>query len=189
MAARAAAEGRDVQEVVYDILMGGDGEGCLYFPMANFVGGSFDNLLPMLRHPRTISGLSDGGAHVGVICDSSVSTYMLTYWCRDRQGEQLKLSDVVKRQTKDTAEAVGLLDRGVVGVGYRADLNVIDFDCLQLRPPRMVFDLPAGERRFLQNAQGYVATIVAGQLIYREGVPTGALPGRLVRGSQPAAVA
>jgi N-acyl-D-aspartate/D-glutamate deacylase len=154
--------------------------------MANFVGGSFNNLVPMLRHPRTVAGLSDGGAHVGVICDASVPTYMLSHWCRDRRGEKLTLADAVRRQTRDAAEAVGLYDRGVVGVGYRADINVIDFDRLQLRPPRMVFDLPAGERRLMQEAAGYMATIVAGQVIYREGIATGALPGRLVRGSQPA---
>jgi N-acyl-D-aspartate/D-glutamate deacylase len=186
LAARAADMGLDVQEVVYDVLISGNGTGQLYFPMANFVGGSFNNLVPMLRHPRTVAGLSDGGAHVGVICDASVPTYMLSHWCRDRRGEKLTLADAVRRQTRDAAEAVGLYDRGVVGVGYRADINVIDFDRLQLRPPRMVFDLPAGERRLMQEAAGYMATIVAGQVIYREGIATGALPGRLVRGSQPA---
>lgn len=189
VAARARARGLDPQEVVYDILTSSDGTGYLYFPMANFVGGSFDRLLPALRHPLTVAGLSDGGAHVGVICDASVATYMLTHWCRDRPGEKLDLAEAVRRQTSATAKAVGLHDRGVIAPGYRADLNLIDFDRLRLKPPRMVFDLPANERRLMQDAEGYVATLVAGQVIYREGVATGALPGRLVRGGQPAPAA
>jgi len=189
MSARAVAQGRDVQELVYDVLTAGDGTGYLYFPSANYVGGSFERLLPMLRHPRTVPGLSDGGAHVGVICDASVSTYMLAHWCRDRRGEKLDLVDVVRRQTRETAAAVGLFDRGVVAPGYRADINVIDFDRLRLLPPRMVFDLPMGERRLMQDAEGYVATLVAGKVIYRNGVATGELPGRLIRGGQPAPTA
>lgn len=184
--ARAAALGVDPQNIVYDILTGGEGLDYLYFPMANFCGGNYDSLKKILNHPGTVPGLSDGGAHVGVICDASVATYMLTHWCRDRrEGERLHLPEVIKRQTKDAAETVGLLDRGVLAPGYRADLNVIDFARLQLKPPRLVYDLPAQARRLMQDADGYVATMVKGEIIYRDGKATGALPGRLVRGSQP----
>jgi len=186
IAARAAALGVDPQELVYDVLTSGDGTGYLYFPSYNFAGGNYDRLLLMLRHPYTLSGLSDGGAHVGVICDASVTTFMLSHWCRDRKGEQLDLVDTVARQTSGPARAVGLHDRGVIAPGYRADINVIDFDRLQLQPPRFVYDLPKGERRLMQGADGYVATLVAGEVICREGEPTGALPGKVVRGSQPA---
>ena len=186
IAARAATLGVDPQNLVYDILTSGDGTGYLYFPSHNFAGGNFDRLLLMLRHPHTVSGLSDGGAHVGVICDASVTTFMLSHWCRDRRGEQLGLADAVLRQTSAPARAVGLLDRGVIGPGYRADINVIDFERLQLQAPRFVYDLPNGERRLMQGADGYVATMVAGEVIYREGEATGALPGKVVRGSQPA---
>ena len=188
IAARAEALGVDPQDLVYDILTSGDGTGYLYFPSYNFAGGNFDRLLLMLKHPHTVSGLSDGGAHVGVICDASVTTFMLSHWCRDRKGEQLDLVDTVIRQTSAPARAVGLLDRGVIAPGYRADINVIDFERLQLQAPRFVFDLPKGERRLMQGADGYVATMVAGEVIYREGEPTGALPGKIVRGSQPAPV-
>jgi N-acyl-D-aspartate/D-glutamate deacylase len=144
----------------------------------------------MMKNPNTLFGLSDGGAHVGAICDVSVPTYMLTHWCRDRtRGEQLTLPFVVRSQTRDTAEAVGLLDRGVVAIGYKADLNIIDMARLQLRPPHMIYDLPAGARRLMQEAEGYVATIVSGTVVYREGQPTGALPGKLVRGAQTAPAA
>ena len=186
IAARAVELGVEPQDLVYDILTSGDGTGYLYFPSYNFAGGNYDRLLLMLRHPHTLSGLSDGGAHVGVICDASVTTFMLSHWCRDRKGEQLDLVETVVRQTSAPARAVGLLDRGVIAPGYRADINVIDFDRLQLQAPRFVFDLPKGERRLMQGADGYVATIVAGEVIYREGQPTGALPGKVVRGSQPA---
>jgi len=186
IAARAAALAVDSQDLVYDILTSGDGTGYLYFPSYNFAGGNYDRLLLMLRHPHTVSGLSDGGAHVGVICDASVTTFMLSHWCRDRQRERLDLVETVVRQTSAPARAVGLLDRGVIAPGYRADINLIDFDRLQLHSPRFVYDLPKGERRLLQGADGYVATMVAGEVIYCEGEPTGALPGKLVRGSQPA---
>jgi N-acyl-D-aspartate/D-glutamate deacylase len=141
----------------------------------------------MMRNPNTVFGLSDGGAHVGAICDVSVPTFMLTHWCRDRtRGERLTLPFVVRSQTRATAEAVGLLDRGLVAPGYRADLNVIDFDRLRLNTPTMAYDLPAGARRLIQTADGYAATIMCGQVTYRDGAPTQALPGKLVRGARPA---
>jgi N-acyl-D-aspartate/D-glutamate deacylase len=183
LGARAKAEGVDPYELIYDALIADEGRAFLYFPMHNYTEGSLDNVRTMLDHPDTLSGLSDGGAHVGAICDVSLPTYMLTHWCRDRtRGDQLDLATVIRGQTRDTAEAVGLLDRGVIKPGYRADINVIDFDGLRLKPPHMVYDLPTGARRLMQEADGYVATIKSGQVIYRNGEATGALPGKLVRG-------
>jgi N-acyl-D-aspartate/D-glutamate deacylase len=183
LGARAKALGINPDELVYDALIADEGRAFLYFPMLNYVEGDLENVRAMLAHPDTLSGLSDGGAHVGAICDVSLPTYMLTHWCRDRtRGARLDLAEVIRAQTRDTAEAVGLMDRGVLQPGYRADVNVIDFERLQLRPPHMVYDLPTGARRLMQEADGYVATIKSGQVIYRDGQATGALPGRLVRG-------
>ncbi|MDO8838853.1 MAG: amidohydrolase family protein [Parvibaculum sp.] len=187
--ARAKREGRNPDEIVYDMLTANEGRNFLFFPLHNYYDFNLDNALTMLRNPNTLFGLSDGGAHVGVICDVSVPTYMLTHWCRDRtRGERLDLPFVVKSQTRDTAEAIGLLDRGLIAPGMKADVNVIDFERLRLKPPGMVYDLPAGARRLMQEAEGYVATIVSGAVIYRDGRPTGALPGKLVRGHQRAPV-
>ncbi len=162
----------------------------LYHPFLNYADGNLDPSYAMLSHRDTVPGLSDGGAHVGMICDGSFPTSMLTHWTRDRtRGPKLALQDVIKMQTRDTAQAVGLEDRGLIATGWRADLNVIDYDNLTLLAPSVAYDLPAGGRRLVQKARGYVATIVAGQITYRDGEPTGALPGRLVRGSQAAPVA
>ena len=187
IAARARATGENPDAIVYDILTANGGTGFLFFPLHNYFEFNLDNTLAMMRNPNTLFGLSDGGAHVGAICDVSVPTYMLTHWCRDRtRGEKLDLPFVVKSQTKDTAEAIGLMDRGVIAPGYKADVNVIDFERLRLKPPHMVYDLPSGARRLMQEAEGYVATIASGKVIYRNGEPTGDLPGRLVRGAKPA---
>jgi N-acyl-D-aspartate/D-glutamate deacylase len=140
----------------------------------------------MMESPLSVIGVSDGGAHVSHICDVSFSTFLLTYWGRDRPEGKLDLSWLVKRMTGDTAAIVGLLDRGVVAPGYKADLNVIDLDRLTIERPYMVHDLPCGAKRLLQRARGYVATILSGIPVYRDGEATGALPGRLVRGAQPA---
>ena len=190
--ARAAALGVAPDELVYDALLGDEGRAFLYFPMHNYTDGDLENVRAMLESPNTLSGLSDGGAHVGAICDVSLPTYMLTHWCRDRvRGPRLDLAAVIHAQTLETARAVGLLDRGRVAPGFLADLNIIDFEGLQLRPPTMIYDLPTGARRLMQEAEGYRATIKSGRVIYRDGVATGALPGRLLRGQQaaPAAVA
>ncbi len=186
VAAIAAREGRSPQEVAYDLMMERDGEGMLYFPLFNYADGDLELLRKLHAHPRTRMGLSDGGAHCGAICDGGMPTFMLTHWARDRaRGEgTLPLEWMVHRQTQQSASFYGLKDRGVLAPGYRADVNVIDFDRLRLGAPRMVRDLPAGGRRLLQDAEGYVATICAGKVTFREGVPTGALPGRLVRGEQ-----
>ena len=139
----------------------------------------------LLLHPAGVSGLSDGGAHCGMICDASIPTFMLTHWTRDRtRGEQLPLEWVVKKQTHDTASLYGLGDRGTLEVGKRADANVIDHQALTLRSPRVVHDLPAGGRRLDQQADGYVATVVAGEVTRSQGKDTGARPGRLVRGTR-----
>jgi N-acyl-D-aspartate/D-glutamate deacylase len=141
----------------------------------------------MLEHSQSLIGLGDGGAHFGAICDSSLPTFMLTHWIRDRRrGARLSLPSVVRKLSRDNAEAVGLLDRGTIAAGYRADLNVIDLDRLALRAPEVAYDLPARGRRLVQRADGYVANVVGGVVTYRDGVPTGDLPGRLVRGPRPA---
>ena len=129
-------------------------------------------------------GLEDGGAHCGTICDASYPTFMLTYWVRDRRGDRLPLPAVIKMLSHDTAHAVGLHDRGLLQPGYQADVNVLDFDRLHLHAPQTVYDLPSGGRRIIQRAEGYVATIVRGEVVYADGAATGALPGRLVRGPQ-----
>jgi N-acyl-D-aspartate/D-glutamate deacylase len=139
----------------------------------------------MMLHPAGVSGLSDGGAHCRMICDASFPTYLLTHWARDRRrGPGLPLEHVVKMQTRDTAELFGLNDRGVVALGKKADLNVIDHNALTLRHPRPAFDLPAGGGRLLQEACGYVATVVSGEVTRRHGIDTGRRPGRLVRGAR-----
>ena len=136
------------------------------------------------RYPHSVFGLGDGGAHCGVLCDASIPTYMLTYMCRDRtRGETLPLEYMVHKMTRDTALLYGIEDRGLIAPGYRADLNLIDYDALGLEDPKMVYDLPAGGRRFVQKARGYVATICAGEVTYENGEHTGAKPGRLLRGA------
>ncbi|WP_293908228.1 amidohydrolase family protein [Phenylobacterium sp.] len=187
LGARGKALGINPDELLYDAMLADEGRAFLFFPMHNYVEGSLENVRAMLANPNTLSGLSDGGAHVGAICDVSLPTFMLSYWCRDRtRGLRFDLAETIRGQTKDTADAVGLNDRGVVAPGYLADLNVIDFDRLKLNVPYMVYDLPTAARRLMQDAQGYVATIKSGQVIYREGQATGALPGRLIRGRQSA---
>ena len=184
IAALADAAGVEPLEMAYDLFAEGDGSALLMYPMFNYFHGNHDAIRSQLTHPRAVMGLSDGGAHCGMICDASIPTYMLTHWTRDRsRGEQLPLEWVIKKQTHDTAELYGLAgDRGTIEVGKRADLNVIDYDGLTLRSPRLAHDLPAGGRRLLQDAQGYLSTVVAGEVTRRDGSDTGARPGQLVRG-------
>jgi N-acyl-D-aspartate/D-glutamate deacylase len=184
--ARAGREGRDPLDLAYDLLLGDGGRAFLYVPILNYSDGNLDAAGEMLAHDHTVVGLADGGAHLGTICDASFPTTLLTHWGRDRDHGRLDLPFLVQRQTSATARTVGLLDRGVVAPGYRADLNVIDFEALTARPPEMLQDLPAGGRRLVQRADGYVATVVAGQVTYENGRSAGPLPGRLIRGPKPA---
>ena len=158
----------------------------LYLPSLNWADGNLDAAGEMLAHPDTVVGLGDGGAHVGTICDASFPTTLLAWWGRDRPRGRLDLPLLVRRQTAAPAAAVGLLDRGVLAPGYRADLNVVDLEHLTARRPEMVFDLPAGGKRLVQRADGYVATAVAGTITYEHGEACGPLPGRLVRGPRTA---
>ena len=185
IAALAARTGQAPDAIVYDMLMEREGRGYIYLPLLNYAEFNFDHILEMMNHPATVLSLSDGGAHCGVICDASFPTYMLTYWVRDRsRGGRLPLEQVVAMQTRDTAKLYGLNDRGVVAPGMKADLNLIDLDALRILPPEMVFDLPAEGRRLIQRAEGYRATIVSGVVTFEDGVATGEMPGRLVRGPQ-----
>lgn len=184
--ARAAREGRDPRELIYDYLIEGEGKNFVFAPFANYAAYNLDCCSEMMQSPHTLIGLGDGGAHVGLISDGSYPTYLLQHWGRDRKSGKLDLSWLVKRHTQDNAKAVGLDDRGVVAVGKKADLNVIDFDRLRVEAPIMKWDLPAGGKRLLQRATGYRATIVSGTVTYRDGEATGALPGKLVRGPQAA---
>ena len=183
--ARAGREGVAPESLAYDLLLADGGRAMLLFPFLNYSETSLEPARAMLLHKDAVPGLSDGGAHVGMICDGSFPTTMLSYWARDRRrGPLLDLPFVVAAQTRRTAEAVGLYDRGLLAPGMKADLNVIDFSRLALRRPEVVHDLPAGGRRLVQRAEGYVATIVSGQVTYRDGNATAALPGRLVRGAK-----
>ncbi|MEM9572597.1 MAG: amidohydrolase family protein [Pseudomonadota bacterium] len=185
VAAIAKARGTTPEAVALELMLADDGRGMLYLPFLNYAEGSLDPVRTMLQSPASLPGLSDGGAHVGMICDGSFPTTLLTHWARDRsRGEKLPLEFLIKRQSHDTASWVGLNDRGLLQPGYRADLNVIDYDNLTLHTPHIVYDLPAGGRRLMQTADGYEATLVAGQVIQRHGEATGARPGRLVRGAQ-----
>jgi N-acyl-D-aspartate/D-glutamate deacylase len=189
LGAEARARGVSPQELAYDTMLGREGRAILILPVTNFRDRNLDVTLEMVRNANTVLGLSDGGAHLGYLCDASLPTFMLTHWVRDRRrGGKMTLAEAVKAQTSDTARVVGLLDRGVIAPAYKADLNLIDFDRLTLRPPTVAYDLPNGGRRLTPRAEGYVATIVNGVEVYRDGQPTGALPGRLVRGQQAAPV-
>jgi N-acyl-D-amino-acid deacylase len=183
--ARAVRLGRRPEEVAYDLLLENNGRAILLLAFGNYSGGNLDVAHDMLIDRNTLFGLGDGGAHYGMICDGSIPTFMLTYWARDRtRGPKLGLAEIVRGLSRDTAEAIGLYDRGIVAPGYKADLNVIDHDRLQLASPRVVRDLPAGGKRTIQDAKGYIATIVSGRVTQRNGSPTSELPGRLVRGAQ-----
>jgi N-acyl-D-amino-acid deacylase len=181
VAAIAARTGRPPDEVAYDYITGADGQ-YLYFPVVNYVAGDHSPIYEMLNDPACLLGLSDGGAHCTSIVDAGVPTFMLMHWGRDRQrGPRLPLEHLVKRQTSETADFFGFADRGRLAPGLRADINLIDFDGLQVQKPELVHDMPAGGRRFVQRVTGYEATFVAGDPIFERGEHTGAMPGRLVR--------
>jgi N-acyl-D-amino-acid deacylase len=185
LAGIASLTGRSPLSVAYDAMLENDGCGLLYVPILNYSDGDLEPAREMLLHPRAAAGLADGGAHCGVICDAGQPTFMLTHWTRDRaRGERLPLEWMVKKQSHDTARLYGLTDRGTVEVGSVADLNVIDYDRLQLGNPIVVDDLPAGGRRLVQDATGYVETIKSGVTTFADGKETGARPGVLLRGAR-----
>ncbi|GAB2655545.1 amidohydrolase family protein [Prescottella soli] len=185
LAREARRAGRDPFEYAYDLLLTEAGRALFFRPLLGYSNFTLDPISEMLLHPATAVGLGDGGAHVGAICDASNTTFLLTHWARDRsRGEKIPLATAVRKMTLDTATIYGLGDRGVIAEGKKADLNVIDFERLQLKSPEMAHDLPGGARRLLQRADGYRATIVSGQVVLRDGQDTGARPGALVRGAR-----
>ena len=182
VAGRAKARGTDPMEEMYDLLVAGEGKELFYQPLGGYQSYTLDWQKQLLEHPNVLFGLSDGGAHCGVIADAGMPTFIMTHWGRDRtKGDKLELEFIVKSLTADTAQAFGMFDRGLLREGMIADMNVIDFDALRLHRPEAIFDLPAGGRRLVQRAEGYDATIKAGEVIFERGEHTGALPGKLVR--------
>ncbi|APZ99265.1 amidohydrolase [Sphingopyxis sp. QXT-31] len=182
--ARAAAAGVSPSEYAYDLLMKDDGKGFIYFPILNYQDGNLDFLEDLQHSDDTVNSLSDGGAHCGTICDAASPTFMLQHWVRDRNGNRIGLEHAIKRQCRDTAMLYGLEDRGLLAPGYLADLNVIDMDEIKLGKPWLAFDLPAGGKRLLQKADGYVATIKSGEVTFRDGEMQGPTPGGVIRGPQ-----
>jgi N-acyl-D-aspartate/D-glutamate deacylase len=183
LGAIAERTGQSPDAVAYDLLTESDGT-MLLLPLFNYADGNHDALYEQLQDPDAILGLADGGAHCGAICDASIPTYVLTHWVRGRtRGPRISLEEAVRRLTSQTADLYGLTDRGRIAEGLRADLNVIDLEQLRLHAPRAVHDLPAGGVRLLQDASGYRATVVAGEVTRRDGVDTGARPGRLLTNS------
>ena len=188
IAAHAKRAGRDPADYAYDLMLENGGRTILYRPLSNYTYFNLDTVGDMITHPNSLVGLGDGGAHVSIICDASAITYLLTHWTRDRtRGATLPLPWAIKRLTRDNAAAIGLTDRGLIEAGLKADINVIDYDRLRLHAPEVVHDLPSGGRRLIQRTDGYEATLVSGEPVYRNGEETGALPGRLVRGPKAAA--
>jgi len=180
----AKANGRDVMDVMYDMLVANGGKELFYQPLGGYQGFSLDYQKKLLEHPNVLFGLSDGGAHCGVIADAGMPTFIMTHWGRDRtRGDKMSLEFIVKSLTSSTAHAFGMFDRGQLTEGMIADVNIIDFDRLRLHRPEAVFDLPAGGRRLVQRAEGYEITIKSGEVIFNNGQHSGALPGKLVRRS------
>jgi N-acyl-D-aspartate/D-glutamate deacylase len=181
----AAVAGRDPFDMLYDWLLELDGKQLLMLTLLNYSDYNLDAVHTMLCNPRTAFGLGDGGAHCGAICDASMTTSLLAHWVKGRtRGPKLPVELAVRKMTADTAALYGLKDRGMIAPGKKGDLNVIDLERLENELPEVAFDLPAGAARFIQKARGYDATIVSGEITFRDGVHTGALPGRLVRGAQ-----
>jgi len=189
LGSRAKALGISPLELAYDILLKNNGTSIIFYPAGNFAWRTLDPVLEMMKSRNCVLGVGDGGAHLGMICDASLPTFTLIHWTRDRDGERLTIGDAIKRWTSGPANAIGLLDRGLIAPGYRADINIIDYDKLELTSPHMVHDLPSGGGRLMQEANGIVATFKNGIETYRDGKSTGAMPGRLIRGSQPAPIA
>ncbi|MEX0645785.1 MAG: amidohydrolase family protein, partial [Parvularculaceae bacterium] len=184
LGAEARRDGVTAMEKLYDVLLELDGRQLIYLPIYNYTEFSYENVRRMLTHPNALLGLSDGGAHVGTICDASFPAYLLSYWTRDRAEGRIELPRAIQMLTADAAGYLGLKDRGRLNVGSRADINVIDYDALSIGPPRMVKDLPAGGQRLLQPAHGFRATFVAGRQVIDDDRITDERPGRLVRFNQ-----
>ena len=187
LGARAVRDNVTAQELALDVLLENDGRGVLMMPSSNYVGGNLETVRRMITDPHSLIALGDGGAHYSLICDSSFPTFVLTHWTRDREQGRLPLPWAIRQLSHETANAVGLNDRGLLKPGYKADVNVIDMDRLKLHAPGIAYDLPAGGRRLTQRADGFDVTIVSGVVTYRDGEPSGDLPGRLVRGARVAA--
>lgn len=178
----AEADGVPPLEKIYDILLEKDGHELIYFPLYNYTDLNYDAVKTMMDHPQTIMGLSDGGAHVGTVCDASFPTYLISHWTRDRtRGAQIPLAEAVQKLSSEIADFIGFTDRGRLAVGLRADVNVIDYQKLTLERPKMVADLPAGGKRLIQKARGYLHSFVAGQEVIRQDELTNKRPGKLVR--------
>jgi N-acyl-D-aspartate/D-glutamate deacylase len=185
----AEATGVTPMEMMYDLLIRDGGRELFYQPLGGYFTYNFDFFRKNMQHPNVLFGLSDGGAHCGVIADAGMPTFILTHWGRDRtKGERFPLEFLVRKLTRDTAMAYGMSDRGQLKPGLLADLNVIDFDALRLYRPEAIYDLPAGGRRLVQRADGYRYTVKSGQVTFQDGESTGALPGSLVRGGREARI-
>ena len=186
MLARAQARGVSPQEEAYDRLLEDDGHAMMFVALSNFANNSLDTIGDLIRRDDVVLGLGDGGAHYGMICDASYPTFVLAHWARDRASGRLSVPEAIRMLTAVPARVGGLFDRGRIAVGYKADLNVIDHAGLTLHKPVIIHDLPGDGRRLDQSAEGYVATIVSGEVIAENGVPTSARPGKLIRGRQSA---
>jgi N-acyl-D-amino-acid deacylase len=185
MQAIGEREGKSAEAAAYDCLLERDGKAFLYSPLFNYIEGHYDIARDMMMHPNSILGISDGGAHCGMICDASSPTYLLSHFARDRKrGPLIPLEHAIRMQTHDTAKLYGFGDRGLIAPGMRADINLIDFDNINLPSPELVNDLPANGQRLIQRAHGYHTTMVAGDITFREGEATERMPGKLVRGPQ-----
>ncbi|MGZ0188261.1 MAG: N-acyl-D-amino-acid deacylase family protein [Alphaproteobacteria bacterium] len=182
IAAEASRRGIEPEALAYDLMLENDGRGILYHPMTNYTGGDMAPVHEMLEHPNTLIGLGDGGAHVGIMCDATDMAHTLSHWTRDRtRGPKHGIEEMVRRLTSANAEAIGLRDRGRIATGLRADINIVDYDALELQTPEVLYDLPAAGKRIVQRSIGFDATLVAGIPVWRHGEATGALPGRLLR--------
>ena len=179
---QAKKKGFDVLNLLYDTLLKKEGNQLLYYPIGNYMDGSLEASKTMIESEYSLLALGDGGAHCATICDASFPTHMLTFWGRDRKrGPKLELPWIIKSYTHDNAIAMGLMDRGLIKKGMLADINIIDFDNLQLFAPELVNDLPAGGKRLIQKVEGYVATIKSGIITYENGISTNKLPGKLLK--------
>jgi N-acyl-D-aspartate/D-glutamate deacylase len=182
VASLAAESGRSPWEVTYDLMLQSEGKDFLLYPLLNYGGGSYDGLHDMIADPMTVQGLGDGGAHCAIVCDASMTTYLISHWARDRhRGAKIPLQTAVKRLTSDPARLYGLADRGVLTPGRRADINIIDFNGVNVLHPELVNDLPGGAGRLVQRSVGYIETLVAGETIVAAGELTDARPGALIR--------